>query len=144
MPLFSGKKPYHREIFSRQVDEIRNLLHVLELRVGLDEAENRPRMDMYETGEEIILEFDLPGFRLEDIHLKVSGITLVLEAVKPKEQIEGCFVCMERSFGTFRHVVQIPGNSNPCSITAEYRMGVLRVTCPKADGMRIPIKEITP
>jgi HSP20 family protein len=144
MPHFSGKKPYHREIFSRQVGEIRNLLHVLEMREGLDEAENRPRMDIYETGEEIVLEFDLPGFRLEDISLKVSGITLVLEAFKPREQTEGCFVCMERSFGSFRYVVQIPGNSNPCSIMAEYRMGVLRVVCPKADGMQIPIKEIAP
>jgi HSP20 family protein len=144
MPHFSGKKPYRREIFSRQVDEIRNLLHVLEMREGLDEAENRPRMDMYETGEEIVLEFDLPGFRLEDIRLKVNGITLVLDAFKPREQAEGCFVCMERSFGSFRYVVQIPANSNPCSISAEYRMGVLRVTCPKTDGIQIPIKEIEP
>jgi len=144
MPNFSGKKPYHREIFSRQVDEIRNLLHVLEMREGMDEAENRPRMDMYETGEEVVLEFDLPGFRLEDISLKVSGITLLLEAFKPREQAEGSFVCLERSFGSFRYVVQIPGNSNPCSITAEYSKGVLRVVCPKADGIRIPIKEITP
>src|SRR5450631_4332898 len=59
MPHFLCKKPYHREIFSRQVGEIRNLLHVLEMREGLDEAENRPRMDMYETGEEFVLEFDL-------------------------------------------------------------------------------------
>ena len=143
MPHFSSKKPYHREIFSRQVDEIRNLLHVLEMREGLDEAENRPRMDMYEAGDELVLEFDLPGCRLEDINLKVSGITLMLEALKPREQVEGSFVCMERSFGTFRYVVQIPGNTNPCLITAEYRMGVLRVVCPKIDGIQIPIKEIS-
>lgn len=143
MPHFSGKKPYHREIFSRQVGEIRNLLHVLEMREGLGEAENSPRMDMYETGDEIVLEFDLPGLRLEDITLTVSGITLVLEAFKQREQAEGTFVCMERSFGSFRNVVQIPGNSNPCSITAEYHMGVLRVVCPKADGIQIQIKEIT-
>jgi len=143
MPHFSSKKPYHREILSKQVEEIKSLLHVLEMREGLDEAESRPRMDMYETNEEIVLEFDLPGFRLEDIDLKMNGITLVLEAFKPREQTEGSFVCMERSFGTFRSIVQIPGNCNPCSITAEYRMGVLRVVCPKIDGMQIPIKEIS-
>lgn len=143
MPRFSCKKPYHWEIFSRQVEEVRNLLHVLEMREGMDEAENRPRMDMFETGEEIVLEFDLPGFNLEEISLTVSGVTLVLEAQKPREQIEGCFICLERRFGLFRYVVQIPGNISPCSITAEYRMGVLRVTCPKSDGMQVPIKEIT-
>jgi HSP20 family protein len=143
MPRFSCKKPYHWEIFSRQVEEIRNLLHVLEMREGMEESENRPRMDMFETGEEIVLEFDLPGFRPEEISLKVSGVTLVLEAQKPREQIEGRFICMERSFGFFRYVVQIPGNISSCSISAEYRKGVLRVACPKSDGMQVPIKEIT-
>ena len=42
--------------------------------------ENRPLVDMYETGDEIVLEFDLPGFRLEEISLTVCGLTLVLEA----------------------------------------------------------------
>lgn len=144
MPRFSGKKPHHLEFFSRQVGEIRNLLHVLETREGFDESDNRPRMDMYETGDEVVLEFDLPGFRLEDISLKVCGITLVLEAYRPRELAEGRFLCLERGYGNFRYVVQIPGDSNPCSITAEYRLGVLRVTCPKSDGVQVPIKEITP
>jgi HSP20 family protein len=143
MPRFSCKKPYHWEIFSRQVEEIRNLLHVLEMREGMDDSENRPRMDMFETAEEIVLEFDLPGFRPDEISLTISGITLVLEAQKPREQAEGRFICLERRFGLFRSVVQIPGNISPCSINAEYRMGVLRVTCPKSDGMQVPIKEIT-
>jgi HSP20 family protein len=144
MPRFSGKKPYHLEFYSRQVGEIRSLLHVLEMREGFDETENRPRMDMYETEDKFVLEFDLPGFRLEDISLKVRGITLLLEAYKPREQSEGHFICLERSSGNFRYVVEIPGDSNPCSITAEYRLGVLRVTCPKGDDVQVPIKEITP
>lgn len=144
MTRFSGKKPYHLEFYSRQVGEIKNLLHVLELKDGFDESNNRPRMDMYETGDGVVLEFDLPGFRVEDICLKVCGITLLLEAHKPREQIEGSFICMERTYGDFRSAVQIPGDSNPCSITAEYRLGVLRVTCPKSDGLQVPIKEITP
>jgi HSP20 family protein len=144
MTRFSGKKPYQLEFFSRQVGEIRNLLHVLEMREGFDEAENRPRMDMYETGGGVVLEFDLPGFRVEDISLKVCGATLLLEAYKPPEQIEGSYICLERTFGDFRSAVQLPDDSNPCSITAEYRLGVLRVTCPKSEGMQVPIKEITP
>jgi HSP20 family protein len=144
MPRFSGKKPYHLEFYSRQVGEIRSLLHALEMREGFDETENRPRMDMYETEDKFVLEFDLPGFRLEDISLKVRGITLLLEAYKPREQSEGHFICLERSYGNFRYVVEIPGDSNPCSITAEYRLGVLRVTCPKGDDVQVPIKEITP
>lgn len=143
MPRFSGRKPYHREIFSRQVGEIKSLLHVLEMREGLDDAENRPLLDIYETGDGVILEFDLPGFQLEEISLKVSGLTLVLEAFKPREQNDGRFICVERSFGRFHHAVHIPGNTDPCSITAEYRRGVLRVICQKTGDRQVPIKEIT-
>lgn len=142
MPRFSGRKPYHREIFSRQVGEIRSLLHAFEMGDGLDETENRPLLDIYETSDGIILEFDLPGFQLADVSLRVSGFTLILEAFKPREQNEGCFICVERSYGHFHHAVHIPGNIDARAITAEYRRGVLRVVCPKTDDLQVPIKEI--
>lgn len=143
MPRFSGKKPYHREIFSRHAGEIRNLLHILEMRDDLDETTNRPLMDMYENGQEVILEFELPGFKPEDISLKISGMTIVLEANKPREQVDGCFICMERSFGPFYQAVQLTGSFDSRSISAEYRLGVLRVFCPRSGDLQVPIKEIT-
>jgi HSP20 family protein len=144
MSRFSGKKPFHREIFSRHIDEIRSLLHALELRDVHDEHENRPLVDMYETGSEMVLEFDLPGFRIEEISLTVCGLSLVLEAQRPREQAEGeaRFVCLERSHGRFHHAVHIPCSFDPGSILAEYRRGVLRVTCRKINDRKVPIKEI--
>jgi HSP20 family protein len=144
MSRFSGKKPYQQEIFSRHVDEMRSLLHALELRDVGDEGENRPLMDVYENSHEIVLEFDLPGFRLDDITLSVCGMTLVLDAHRPREQSEANvrFICLERSHGRFHHVVHVPGSFNPEAIVAEYRRGVLRVTCPKISDRNVPIKEI--
>lgn len=143
MPRYSGRKPYHGELFSRQVGEIRNILHALEMRDDLDESENRPRMDMYENEREVVLEFDLPGFCPEDISLMLKGVTLVLEAHKPREQSPGSFICMERRFGKFHYAVQVPCSVDACSIRAEYRLGVLKVICTKTDGLEITIKEIT-
>jgi len=143
MSRFSVRKPYHREIFSRHVGEIRNILHTLEMRDELEETENRPLMDIYEAAEGVVLEFDLPGFNVEDVSLKVCGLMLVLDAYKPREKDVGSLICMERSFGRFHHAVHIPGNIDPGSITAEYHLGVLRVVCPKTDERQIPIKEIT-
>jgi HSP20 family protein len=144
MSRFSGKKPFHQEIFSRQVGEMRSLLHALELHDAHDEAENRPLMDMYENCSEIVLEFDLPGFRLEEIVLAVRGMTLVLDAQRPREQAEAeaSFICLERSHGQFHHTVLIPCSFNPDAILAEYRRGVLRVICPKISDRNVPIKEI--
>jgi HSP20 family protein len=143
MPRFSGRKPYHREIFIRHIEEIRSLLHALEMRDGLQENGNRPLMDIYETAEGVVLEFDLPGFPVADISLKVFGLTLLLEARKPREKSDGRLICMERRFGRFQHAVHIPGNIDPCSITAEYHLGVLRVICPKISERQVQIKEIT-
>ncbi len=141
MSRFSGKKPFHQEIFSRHIGEIRSLLHALELGDSDDGRENRPAVDIYETSGAIILEFDLPGFRLEDISLTVCGLTLVLEAQRPSEQAE-CFACLERSHGRFHHAVHIPCSFDAGSISAEYRRGVLRVACPKINDRKVPIKEI--
>ncbi len=113
------------------------------MREGLEETENRPLLDIYETCEGVVLEFDLPGFSVENISLKVYGLTLMLEAYKPREHNAGSLICMERSFGRFQQVVHIPCNIDPCCITAEYRSGVLRVVCPKMGERRVQIKEIT-
>jgi HSP20 family protein len=144
MSRFSGRKPFHQEIISRHIGEIRSLLHALELRDVDDGHENRPLVDMYETRNEVVLEFDLPGFRVEDVSLIVFGLTLVLEAQRPREQAEAeaRFVCLERSHGRFHHAVHIPCSFHPGSISAEYRRGVLRVTCPKINDCKVPIKEI--
>lgn len=141
MPRFSGRKPFAQEILSRHVGEMLSLLHALELRDPFEDSETCPKMDMYETCRDIIIEFDLPGFTLDAISLKMNGMTLVLDACKPREQYEGKFLCVERSHGRFHHAVHIPGNVDPGAIRAEYRRGVLRVTCPKSCERLVPIKE---
>jgi HSP20 family protein len=142
MPRFSGRKPFTQEIFDRHVSEMRSLLHALELRDSFEDSETRPKMDMYETCQDIILEFDLPGLNPDAITLKMSGMTLTLEASKPREQNEGKFICVERSHGSFQHAVHVPGNVDPGAIRAEYCRGVLRVICPKGCERLVPIKEI--
>lgn len=141
MPRFTGRKPFTEEIFNRHVGEIRSLLHALELRDSFADNETRPKMDMYETCTDVVIEFDLPGFSLDAISLKLNGITLLLDACKPREQGEGKFICVERSHGQFHHEVKIPGNIDLAAIRAEYRKGVLRVVCPKSSERLVPITE---
>lgn len=142
MPRYSGRKPLQQEIFSRHVGEIRNLLHALELKDTFDEDDNRPRLDVYETAGEIVIEIDLPGADTESMSLKICGSMLVLEACKPREQNEGTFICVERSHGRFHHALHLPVTIEAAAVTAEYSRGVLRVVCPKAKERMVPIKEI--
>ncbi|KAA0893367.1 Hsp20/alpha crystallin family protein [Oryzomonas rubra] len=144
MPRFSRRQPFQQELFGRHLGEIRDLLDALELRDVFGEGENRPPVDMYETCNEIVLEFDLPGFRIEDISLTQHGATLVLEAHRPCEQAVGDahYVCLERGYGRFHHALHIPGCIDTCAIKAEYRYGVLRVRYPKTGDRQVTIKEI--
>jgi HSP20 family protein len=142
MSRFSGRKPFTQEIFDRHVGELRTLLHALELRDSFEDNETRPKTDIYETCQDIIIEFDLPGFELDAISLKLSGLVLILEACKPREQNDGTFICVERGYGRFHHTVQIPGNVDPGAIKAEYSRGVLRVICPKRSVWQVPITEL--
>lgn len=142
MTHFSGRKPFTQEIYDRHIGEMRSLLQALELRDSFEDNETRPKMDMYETGQDIIIEFDLPGFNLDAISLKMNGMSLILDACKPKEQSVGSFLCVERNHGRFHHTVHIPGNVEPGEIRAEYRRGVLRVVCPKSCVRQIPIREL--
>lgn len=142
MSRFSTKKPFTHEIFSRHVGEMRDLLHALELRDTFEDSETRPKTDIYETSQNVVIEFELPGFSLDAISLKISGMTLILEAYKPREQNAGKFICVERSHGYFHHALHIPGNVDTGSVVAEYRKGVLCVICPKRAELSVPIKEL--
>lgn len=142
MTRFSDRKPFTQEIFNRHLSEMRSLLHALELRESFEDSEAHPKLDMYETCSDIVIEFDLPGLNLDAISLKMSGMTLLLDACKPREQHEGTFICVERSHGRFHHAVRIPGAVDPGAIRAEYRRGVLRVICPKSSERPVPIKEL--
>ena len=144
MPHFSRRQPFRQELFGRHLGDIRDLLDALELRDVFVEGENHPPVDMYETSNEVVLEFDLPGFRVEDICLTQHGSTLVLDAQRPREQAEDgtSYVCLERSYGRFHHALHIPGFIDTCAIKAEYRHGVLRVRYPKTGVRQVTIKEI--
>jgi HSP20 family protein len=142
MTRFSGRKPFTQDLFNRHVDEMRRLLNALELRDSFEDNETRPKIDIYETGQDIVIEFDLPGFALDAISLKTSGLTLTLDASRPRDTNEGKFICVERGHGHFNHSVAIPGNIDPSLIRAEYRRGVLRVVCPKSRERSVPIQEL--
>jgi len=144
MSHFSSRQQLRQELFDRHLGDIRDLLRALELRGIFGEGVNHPLVDVYETCDEVVLEFDLPGFRIEDICLTQHGTTLVLEAERPLEQVESGshYVCLERSHGRFHHALHIPGCIDTSAVKAEYRQGVLQVRYAKTRGRQVTIKEI--
>lgn len=144
MPRSGTKRPLFPGMYTRHLDEMRKLLHVLDPHAlpEYDGGMTVP-MDSYETETALVLELDLPGVEVSAINLVQRGQLVQIEVEKqtdvPSE--EARYICLERHFGRFRRTVHLPDNVDGSQLKAEYRCGVLRITCPKGHERRILIKE---
>jgi HSP20 family protein len=95
-------------------------------------------LDVLETEGEIIIEAELPGLIREDLEISVLSDILIIEGKKlkisPPDSVN--FQCMERSFGKFRRIVEIPGAGDTRNIQCKYDRGLLRVRLPKIKERR--------
>jgi len=110
---------------------------------GLDAALWSPAADVYETADEVILSVELPGVRLEDVHLealdgklRVSGVRRSDDEVEPRQ-----FVRMERIYGNFSRDFPVPPTIDSSRIKATLKAGILRVVAPKTERKQsIPLE----
>jgi HSP20 family protein len=103
-----------------------------------------PPVDLYDTGDALVFEIDLPGMAPGDIHIHVFGDILVIEGAR-REPDEGKalrFICMERGPRKFSRTLRVPVPVDPRLGTAAYRDGVIKVRLPKVvEGpVRIPVE----
>ena len=94
-----------------------------------------PAVDVWETADELVLSFDLPGIpedkvavELDDNVLTVSG-----ERQRASEHSGERFYRFERRFGTFSRSVTLPQGVQEDAIKATYENGVLEVRVPKPE-----------
>jgi HSP20 family protein len=132
---------------SRIQNEINRLFdNLLELKGSGGEAggEWLPNADVFETDEELVVKFEIPGVRLKDVALTISGNNLVLKGEKLRNEPgkSAKYHCMERSYGKFKRVVHIASPVNTHQAITDLNEGVLKVTFPKVPNRRgedIPI-----
>lgn len=104
-----------------------------------------PLIDLYETGDDLVCEVDLPGADLSRISIKIYEDLLLIEGSGLPEGDEemfpgGCkYLCMERSPKGFKRVVKLPVLVNTLAATAWYDRGVLTVKFPKLKGKFIRV-----
>jgi len=104
-----------------------------------------PLVDLYETGDELTCEVDLPGADLSKLSITIFEDMLLIESVGFSESDEEMFpgefryLCMERSLKAFRRVVKLPVLVNTLAASASYRDGVLTIKFPKLKGKIIRV-----
>ena len=138
MPFRNGIAPL--EDLAREVD---SLVH------NIFDVEDRPQQkftpvaNLAETETAYELTLDLPGMDAEDVSVELNDGKLIVAGERKSETEESgkTFHRVERSYGKFRRILSIPAPVAEEQITAEYKDGVLYVTLPKSE--KIKIKKIS-
>lgn len=94
-----------------------------------------PRVDIYETNDDIVVECELPGMHKDDIHVDVEGDRLSIRGERNEEkETEGrSYYRSERHYASFDRSFTLPAGIEADQVEAEYRDGILSIVLPKTE-----------
>lgn len=97
-----------------------------------------PALDVWETPNEVVYAFDVPGIPEDAISIEVNDDTLTITAERTKtgETAENGFYRFERRYGTFARAVGLPQGVDQDQISARYENGVLEIRVPKPEEQK--------
>ena len=91
-----------------------------------------PPADIYEKDGNIQLMISLPGMDEKEIELRVEGAVLTVRGNRKSPESEGyTYHRKESRHGNFSRSFTLPETSDPNSIKADYKNGILAITIPQ-------------
>lgn len=97
-----------------------------------------PLADMYETKDELVICFELPGVREKEVGVTITGDVLTVKGERKwdRELKDETYHRVERAYGKFERSVPLPIPVQSDKVKATYRDGVLEVQLPKAEEIK--------
>ncbi len=103
-----------------------------------------PAVNLWETGEAVHVELEVPGLKNDQLELSVVGDQLTIKVHRPELEEQGVtYHRRERPVGSFTRVVRLPVLVEPDGVEAELHNGVLWIKLPKAQAARPRKIEVT-
>jgi HSP20 family protein len=95
-------------------------------------------LDIYTTGDSLVLEAALPGVKPDDVEITVLGDTLTISgSTREEERAEqGGYLFQEVRRGSFSRTVSLPSDLKTDAAQASFEDGILRLSIPKAEEGR--------
>jgi len=95
-------------------------------------------VDMYETGENVVIQARIPGVRAEDVDITLLGeaVTIkghLLSDVEKEGAEEWCWMHHELWHGPFSRTLELPGPAQADQAEAHFENGLLTLIIPKAE-----------
>jgi HSP20 family protein len=96
----------------------------------------RPRYDLVETDEALILMAEIPGVNPNDIEIDITDNILTIEGEIRQDSVskDENHHRLERRYGTFSRSIPIHRRIILSKVKATYSKGVLKVVMPKYSG----------
>jgi HSP20 family protein len=107
---------------------------------GLTEGNGReqnwvPALDVWETDDEVVYAFDLPGVPEDKVSIELNDDALTVSATREREdkRSDDGFFRLERRFGSFSRTVGVPQGVSEDAIKADFTDGVLEIRVAKPE-----------
>jgi len=97
-----------------------------------------PPVNVWEEGEKLCVEVELPGLKLEDLKIEITeeNLLTIHGERKVPEMPKAIWHREERGFGKFTRVLELPYPVETEKVEAKLEFGVLYVTLPKAEAAK--------
>jgi len=97
-----------------------------------------PACDIFETDKDLMLKFELPEVKKEDVKVTMESHVLTLRGERKfeEETDRENYHRVERHYGEFVRSFNVPMFVDAAKINAEFKYGVLTVTLPKREEAR--------
>jgi HSP20 family protein len=94
-----------------------------------------PAVDIYESGDDIVVKAEVPGIGRDEIAVEVKDGVLTLKGERrfEREEKEENYHRIERSYGTFVRSFGLPASVDPDKVRAALKEGVLEVRIGKKE-----------
>jgi len=95
-----------------------------------------PSVDVYHDKDNVIVTAEVPGLERKDVDLSITGSTIALKGEKKHESEtkEEDYHRVERGYGSFQRVIDLPCEVDAAKATAKLENGLLTVTLPKSEA----------
>lgn len=109
-----------------------------QLEPAFAEAPRVAKVDVFESGDDVVVKAEIPGIAREQVDVAVTADTVTIKAEKTREEKvdHGSYHRSERSFGSVARTLDLPCEVKADQATAKLVDGVLEVRAPKSDAAR--------
>ena len=131
--LVRFREPFRE--FAALHNEMNRLMNGLVENGGRSNQAWAPPVDVWETEDELVYAFDLPGVSRDSINVEFEdgAVTVTAERTASAEVSEERFYRFERRFGSFSRTIALPQGTTDESIDAAYNDGVLELRVRKPE-----------